>query len=173
VENVSTHSVGTDKNRKIIITYEGPDKAPDNRKSRNAGNPGEKQNQGRGRKRHGDKPARAEGSDGNKAPEGSAAEGSTEGTHTGEGRSRRGRNRRRNSRRDGEAQAEQAKEAVHPGHNGASAIVTAEEKEELDRQLSEIKPKDKPKKPQKLPIEALPDFLQNAVDEPAEHLREN
>ncbi|MBR5312779.1 MAG: Jag N-terminal domain-containing protein [Clostridia bacterium] len=27
-ENVSTHSVGADKNRKIIITYEGPDKAP-------------------------------------------------------------------------------------------------------------------------------------------------
>lgn len=27
-ENVSTHSVGTDKNRKIIITYEGADKAP-------------------------------------------------------------------------------------------------------------------------------------------------
>ena len=26
-ENVSTHSVGADKNRKIIITYEGPDKA--------------------------------------------------------------------------------------------------------------------------------------------------
>lgn len=27
-ENVSTHSVGADKNRKIIVTYEGPDKAP-------------------------------------------------------------------------------------------------------------------------------------------------
>ena len=27
-ENVSTHSVGADKNRKIIITYEGPDKVP-------------------------------------------------------------------------------------------------------------------------------------------------
>ena len=30
-ENVSTHSVGTDRDRKIIITYEGPDKQPDNR----------------------------------------------------------------------------------------------------------------------------------------------
>ncbi len=29
-ENVSTHSVGTDKNRKIIITYEGADKQPQN-----------------------------------------------------------------------------------------------------------------------------------------------
>jgi len=25
-ENVSTHSVGSDENRKIVITYEGPDK---------------------------------------------------------------------------------------------------------------------------------------------------
>ncbi|MBQ8334336.1 MAG: KH domain-containing protein [Clostridia bacterium] len=28
-ENVSTHSVGADRDRKIIITYEGPDKAPE------------------------------------------------------------------------------------------------------------------------------------------------
>ena len=28
-ENVSTHSVGADRDRKIIITYEGPDKQPD------------------------------------------------------------------------------------------------------------------------------------------------
>lgn len=27
IENVSTHSVGSDENRKIVITYEGPDKA--------------------------------------------------------------------------------------------------------------------------------------------------
>ena len=33
-ENVSTHSVGADRDRKIIITYEGPDKAPDNRRRR-------------------------------------------------------------------------------------------------------------------------------------------
>ncbi len=32
-ENVSTHSVGADKNRKIIITYEGPDKVQHPRKS--------------------------------------------------------------------------------------------------------------------------------------------
>ena len=31
-EYVSTHSVGSDRDRKIIITYEGPDKAPDNKK---------------------------------------------------------------------------------------------------------------------------------------------
>lgn len=33
-ENVSTHSVGADKNRKIIITYEGPDKAQQPRRER-------------------------------------------------------------------------------------------------------------------------------------------
>ena len=34
VENVSTHSVGTDRDRKIIITYEGTDKAPENKNRR-------------------------------------------------------------------------------------------------------------------------------------------
>lgn len=33
-ENVSTHSVGSDKDRKIIITYEGEDKQSDNRRRR-------------------------------------------------------------------------------------------------------------------------------------------
>ncbi len=33
-ENVSTHSVGADKNRKIIITYEGPDKVQQPRRER-------------------------------------------------------------------------------------------------------------------------------------------
>ena len=33
-ENVSTHSVGADKNRKIIITYEGPDKVQQPRRGR-------------------------------------------------------------------------------------------------------------------------------------------
>ncbi|MBE6598121.1 MAG: KH domain-containing protein [Ruminococcaceae bacterium] len=47
-ENVSTHSVGTDKNRKIIITYEGPDKQPSNsrrkpQKAKAEGQKGEKQ----------------------------------------------------------------------------------------------------------------------------------
>lgn len=36
-ENVSTHSVGSDRDRKIIITYEGADKAPDNRSRRRKG----------------------------------------------------------------------------------------------------------------------------------------
>ena len=35
--NVSTHSVGTDRDRKIIITYEGADKQPDNRQHRRKG----------------------------------------------------------------------------------------------------------------------------------------
>ena len=38
VENVSTHSVGTDRDRKIIITYEGADKAPENKNRRRRGN---------------------------------------------------------------------------------------------------------------------------------------
>lgn len=34
MENVSTHSVGSDENRKIVITYEGPDKVNHSRKNR-------------------------------------------------------------------------------------------------------------------------------------------
>ncbi len=37
VPNVSTHSVGTDRDRKIIVTYEGPDKVADNRRGRKRG----------------------------------------------------------------------------------------------------------------------------------------
>lgn len=37
VENVSTHSVGADRDRKIIITYEGADKVPDNRRRKGQG----------------------------------------------------------------------------------------------------------------------------------------
>ncbi len=37
VPNVSTHSVGTDRDRKIIVTYEGPDKVVDNRRGRKKG----------------------------------------------------------------------------------------------------------------------------------------
>lgn len=97
VENVSTHSVGTDKNRKIIITYEGPDKRP------------AQQNGGQRKRR-----PEAEGDE--------------------ENRSRRGRK---------------------PGGAG------------------ERKDRPRPPKPQKLPIENLPDFLANPADEPIEHLREN
>ena len=97
VENVSTHSVGTDKNRKIIITYEGPDKRP------------AQQNGGQRKRR-----PEAEGDE--------------------ENRSRRVRK---------------------PGGAG------------------ERKDRPRPPKPQKLPIENLPDFLANPADEPIEHLREN
>ncbi len=98
VEFVSTHSVGTDKNRKIIITYEGPDKRP-------VGNGEQKR----------------------RRPEG-------DGSVNGENRTRRNRK---------------------PGAAG-------------DR-----KDRPRPQKPQKLPIESLPDFLANPTDEPIEHLREN
>ena len=44
VENVSTHSVGTDRDRKIIITYEGADKAPENKNRRRRGGRGNSEN---------------------------------------------------------------------------------------------------------------------------------
>jgi len=138
MENISTHSVGTDKNRKIIITYEGADKAPsDKNRSR----------------RRGGKP---EGAGGMEAPVKEAAEnagkkeeGTGEGTKSGGSRRRRHRSRNR-----GERPAED---------KGAEAAATASAKRE-DRP--------RPPKPQKLPIEALPDFLASVEDEPAEHLRE-
>ena len=37
----------------------------------------------------------------------------------------------------------------------------------------EKKERPRPSKPQKLPIESLPDFLANPADEPIDHLREN
>ena len=47
VENVSTHSVGSDRDRKIIITYEGADKQNERGGRRRRGRGGEKrENQG-------------------------------------------------------------------------------------------------------------------------------
>lgn len=40
IENVSTHSVGSDENRKIIVCYDGPDKV--DRRRRNGGKPQQK-----------------------------------------------------------------------------------------------------------------------------------
>ncbi len=37
IENVDTHSVGSDENRKIVITYEGEDKAPKGKSRRRSG----------------------------------------------------------------------------------------------------------------------------------------
>ncbi len=52
-ENVSTHSVGADKNRKIIITYEGPDKAPQppRREREERAEGGNKESKGSGNRR--------------------------------------------------------------------------------------------------------------------------
>ncbi len=44
VENVSTHSVGSDRDRKIIITYEGADKQPDRRRRMHNGESSQKKN---------------------------------------------------------------------------------------------------------------------------------
>lgn len=43
--DVATHSVGSDTNRKIIITYEGTDKAPQNKRKRNGRRPSHGNNQ--------------------------------------------------------------------------------------------------------------------------------
>lgn len=103
---VSTHSVGTDKNRKIIITYEGADKKP--MAERN----------GAQKKRHPNPQAE-------------------QGQHTG-----------------GEENAERPRRNRKPGGAG------------------EKKDRPRPPKPQKLPFESVPEFLENASAEPAEQLRE-
>ena len=108
---VSTHSVGTDKNRKIIITYEGPDKKP--------------MGSGAPKKRRPNAPA-----DSNQQ----AAS---------------------NPQVAGEENAERSRRNRKPGGAG------------------EKKDRPRPPKPQKLPIESLPDFLANPTEEPIEHLREN
>ena len=102
---VSTHSVGTDKNRKIIITYEGPDKKP--------------MGSGAPKKRRPNAPADS------------------------------------NPQAVGEENAERSRRNRKPGGAG------------------EKKDRPRPPKPQKLPIESLPDFLANPTEEPIEHLREN
>lgn len=102
---VSTHSVGTDKNRKIIITYEGPDKKP--------------MGSGAPKKRRPNAPADS------------------------------------NPQAAGEENAERSRRNRKPGGAG------------------EKKDRPRPPKPQKLPIESLPDFLANPTEEPIEHLREN
>lgn len=108
---VSTHSVGTDKNRKIIITYEGPDKKP--------------MGSGAPKKRRPNAPA-----DSN--PQAAS-----------------------NPRAAGEENVERSRRNRKPGGAG------------------EKKDRPRPPKPQKLPIESLPDFLANPTEEPIEHLREN
>ncbi len=56
IENVSTHSVGSDENRKIVITYEGPDKAA--RESRRGGSAAESSAGTQGRRPRRRRPAR-------------------------------------------------------------------------------------------------------------------
>ena len=114
---VSTHSVGTDKNRKIIITYEGPDKKP--------------MGSGAPKKHRPNAPA-----DSN--PQAASNPQATS-----------------NPRAAGEENAERSRRNRKPGGAG------------------EKKDRPRPPKPQKLPIESLPDFLANPTEEPIEHLREN
>ncbi len=171
VEGVSTHSVGTDKNRKIIITYEGADRVLDDRRPRSESgsrNGRREGNRGRGRREGAEiaEPQAAEAGEG----EGTQQNGNAQG----EGKSRaRNRNRSRNRRR-GQLDLEGPSDIQTAAGDGASAIIPPEEREELDRQLTD--PGNRPAKEQKKPEvnEAeLPAFLQRPADEPAEHLREN
>ena len=136
MENISTHSVGTDKNRKIIITYEGADKVQ-NDKGRRSRKNGKPENMGAA-----DISAKEVAETGEKKEEGAG-----EGSKPSGNRSRRSRHR---SRPRSDRPAEEKQEAT-------------------------VKREDRPRppKPQKLPIEALPDFLASVEDEPIEHLREN
>ena len=99
--DVSTHSVGSDKNRKIIITYEGADKQPSNSRRRGQKNKSEAQ---------------------------------------------------KNEKRT-------PKPAAKTAPAKADAAKTAEKTE-----------RPRPKKPQKMPIEQLPDFLASRSTEPDEFL---
>lgn len=102
-ENVSTHSVGADRDRKIIITYEGPDRAPEK----------------------------------TPAPEG----------------------RRRRRGEDGEGVSETPSEKTQERSEGrrrrgsSAEAVTAETEEKRER---------RPRKPSKMPIEQLTDWLPDA-----------
>ena len=137
MENISTHSVGTDKNRKIIITYEGADKVPNDKNRRG---------------RRNNKPEAAENAEvkavetvTEDAKKEEGAEGSKSSNHR-----RRNRHRNRNrSEHSAEVKQNEAENAI-------------EKRPERPR----------PPKPQKLPIEALPDFLASVEDEPKENLRE-
>lgn len=120
VENVATHSVGTDKNRKIIITYEGPDKQQNSRR-RQKRPQGQYGRYGQGQY-HG---SRTETDNGQNPSDGSPLYGSPS---YGE---RRGKTR-------------------YTGENGSE--------------------QPRPKKPQKMPIENLPDFLAANGAEPDEFL---
>jgi len=143
VENISTHSVGTDKNRKIIITYEGSDKAPNDRNRRN--------------RRNGKAEATVE------TPAAEVVEVvENEGEAAGEAAKPAGnRSRNRNRHRS--------------RHRSERPNTDRQDKpENADKQSTETARAERPRppKPQKLPIEALPDFLVSAEEEPAEHLRE-
>jgi len=173
VENVSTHSVGTDKNRKIIITYEGPDKVFDDRrrtdKAEGSENRRRDHNRNRNRRNTEAAPAAAE-----EAVEAEAETVSAEGNEKPQGEHKRSRNRNRNRNRRRRNDGENSGETVQaePQSAGAAAIISGAEKEALDRQLSD--PTVGGKKPQQeISLEDLPSFLQKSADEPAENLREN
>ena len=84
----------------------------------------------------------------------------------------RNRNRRRNDGENASAEnAPAAAEAEALVTGGAAAIISGEEREELDRQLSDPANRSE-KKPQPKPVEDIPEFLRQPA-EPVEHLREN
>ena len=186
VENVSTHSVGTDKNRKIIITYEGPDKVRDkvfDDHRRTGDKPEGNGRRDRKRRGNGDRQNEKPAEPAADLPEEPVLEGAEEtaaekpgGEHKSRSRNRnrnRNRNRRRNDAENASAEnAPGAAQAEAPVTGGAAAIISGEEREELDRQLSDPGNRSE-KKPQPKPVEDIPEFLRQPAVEPVEHLREN
>ena len=169
VENVSTHSVGTDKNRKIIITYEGPDKVFDDRRraasDRPEGSENRRRDHGRSRKPKNPAPAEAAAEEAVEGAEAVETAEKPQGEHKSRNRNRN-RNRNRSRRQNGEgAPAEAAAEsAEQPLSAGAAAIMSGAEKEAFDRQLSD--PTVGGKRPQQeISLEDLPSFQQKSSEE--------
>ena len=179
VENVSTHSVGTDKNRKIVITYEGPDKVMEKGRGRGFGE--ERPETGRRNDRR-DRKRRENNKNEAKAEVAteSAAVGETESEVT-EGSEKpqqsRNRNRNRNRNRRGRKPAAGTENGGEENQltPGAAAILSAEEREEIDRQLSDPNNGTDRNRNTPKPVapEEIPEFLRQPVIEQTEHLREN
>ncbi len=183
VENVSTHSVGTDKNRKIVITYEGPDKVMD--KGRGRGFDEERPENGRRNDRR-DRKRRENSKNEAKAEtvvaDVAASENEGEATENSEKpQQSRSRNRNRNRNRRGRKPAMGTDAQTENGGEesqltpGAAAILSAEEREEIDRQLSDPNNGTDRNRNTPKPVapEEIPEFLRQPVIEQTEHLREN
>lgn len=182
VENVSTHSVGTDKNRKIVITYEGPDKVMEKPRSRSfeeGGRRNDRRNSDRRDRKRRDNQKSENGAEVSVAEVTTemAAEGGEKPQQNRSKNRNRNRNRRGRKPNDGTDAATTTVEGNEeaPVTPGAAAILSAAEREEIDRQLSDPKSGSDRSRPAPKPVDPseIPEFLRQPVIEQAEHLREN